>query len=500
MGVMSDIVTRRDFLRAAVAAAAALSLDGVSIARGRGGLKLQGAPLSVVVLGGGLAGLSAAFELQKAGHNVTILEARKKPGGRVRTIRGFFSDGLYAEAGPLSFPSDHEFTYGYATDFKLPLQPTFKFGLNQIADVNRQVFQLNSTSIPLNLTDAERKAGVIGLIALYLGQYMNQVGNARRPGWPPPEVAGLDQRSCKQLLQDLGASDAAIALIQASQLGLLGFGIESISALDAVFTEAIASGAPFYEITGGNDLLVQAFRQNYNGIYRKRSVVQAIDQDQTGVTVTYLRSGTQQTIRADRVVCALPFAVLGDIQVTPAFSAAKQQAITGLKLTPITRTYLQFSSKVWEDHGLDGYGITDLEMQNTYSPTLTQGGTRGILASYAGGQNALNLGAMSESERESLVLGQMSSLFGSLSNRFEFGTSQIWQDEPYARGAYTYFQPGQMSTLLSVAQQPEGFIHFAGEHTSAWHGWMNGALESGNRVAAEINDAAAQEKIVVGGQ
>ena len=149
---------------------------------------------------------------------------------------------------------------------------------------------------------------------------------------------------------------------------------------------------------------------------------------------------------------------------------------------------------------MDGYGISDLQMQNTYSPTLTQDGTRGLLASYAGGQNAIDLAAMSERDRESLVLGQMSRMFGSLSDRFEFGTTQVWQDDPFARGAYTYFQPGQMSTLLSAAQQPEGRIHFAGEHTSAWHGWMNGALESGNRVASEINQAAAQESIVAGGQ
>src|SRR5262249_38894160 len=161
---------------------------------------------------------------------------------------------------------------------------------------------------------------------------------------------------------------------------------DSISALDAVFTEAIASNAPFYEITGGNDLLAQALRDNYSGGYRKRSVVQSIDQDQTGVTVGDFRNGNPQTIRADRGLCALPFPVLGEIQIPPAFSDAKRQAISGLKLTPVTRTYLQFSSKIWEDRGLDGYGITDLEMQNTYSPSLTQGGTRGILASYAGGQ------------------------------------------------------------------------------------------------------------------
>src|SRR5262249_17808509 len=171
-----------------------------------------------------------------------------------------------------------------------------------------------------------------------------------------------------------------------------------------------------------------------------------------------------------------------------------------LLLTPVTRTYLQFRSRVWEQSSQDGYGITDLEIQNTYSPTLTQAGQRGILTSYTGGQNALDLGQLPEKKRQHVVLKGLEGLFGGVTSQFELGTSQIWQSDPFARGAYTYFQPGQMTSLLPVAQRVEGLIHFAGEHTSAWHGWMNGALESGNRAAAEINQAAAQETIVVGGR
>jgi monoamine oxidase len=143
-------------------------------------------------------------------------------------------------------------------------------------------------------------------------------------------------------------------------------------------------------------------------------------------------------------------------------------------------------------------GLTDTAIQNTYSPTLTQAGRGGILAAYTGGQRALNLAANSESERQQFVLNRMSNLFGSaLAQQYSSGTSQIWHEDPFARGAFVYFKPGQMTTLLPIAQQAEGRIHFAGEHTSAWHGWMNGALESGNRVAEEINDAAAQQVIQV---
>ncbi|HUK89669.1 MAG TPA: FAD-dependent oxidoreductase, partial [Blastocatellia bacterium] len=265
--------------------------------------------------------------------------------------------------------------------------------------------------------------------------------------------------------------------------------------------EAIAPTAPFYEITGGNDLLPAAFKSRLTRTtLKKKSVVQSISQDDTGVTVTYTNAAGPQTIRADQVICAIPFAVLKNIPVDPPFSAAKQAAINGLELTPVTRTYLQYESRPWETSGFDGYGITDIEIQNTYSPTLTQSGQTGILTSYTGGQNALDMAAMSESDRQALARRQMQNIFAGLSSDFLVGTSQIWQNDPFQLGAFTYFQPGQLTTLLSAAQQPEGFIHFAGEHTSAWHGWMNGALESGNRAANEVNQALASEAIVVGGK
>jgi monoamine oxidase len=489
---MSKRLDRRKFIKEVMMGAAGLSLvPGLRIASRRGGLQPAGNPKNIVVLGGGLAGLSAAFELGKVGHNVTVLEARKYPGGRVRTLRGFIDD-QYAEAGALSFPQIHEFTWGYATDFKLPIRPAFQPGFDHIADIRGSTFRImaqGTANVPFPLTQAERQAGVFGIISLYLAQYMSDVGNPRKPGWPPDNLAGLDQISCKQLLQNLGASDGAIDIIQASQLGLLGFGIDSISALDAVFTEAITSNAGFYEIIGGNDLLPQTLRQNMQAAFKKKSIVQSVTQDDTGVTVTYTRNGGMQTISADYAVCALPFAVLGGIEINPPFPDDKQKVINELKLTPVTRTYLQFGSRAWEQENLDGFGITDIPVQNTYSPTLTQGGGSGILVSYAAGQNALDLGNMSEGDREAFVLRKMDILYGSLDGKLQEGASQIWHQDPFAGGAYTYFQPGQMAAFLPIAQRPEGRIHFAGEHTSAWHGWMNGALESGNRVADEINSA-----------
>jgi monoamine oxidase len=497
---MSDKLDRRQFIKEmSFAAAAVLLSSGVRKAEGRGTIRLAGPPKNIVILGGGLAGLAAAYELKRAGHKVTILEARKAAGGRVRTLRNF-ADGLYAEAGPVSFPQNHTFTWDYAEDFGLPVIPSVRFGLESIAHVRGDRFRITgggAANVPFSLKASEREAGVYGLPALYLGSFMRDVGNPRKPDWPPDNLREIDGISLKQLLKDLGASDGAIDLIEASQLGLLGFGLDSFSALDGVVTETIASGGLFHEIQGGNDQLANALKKRVKKQFKKQAVVLAISQNETGVTITYSQNGAVQTLTADRAICTLPFPILNDIDVSPPFSADKQRAIRELKLTPITRTFLQFRTRAWEQDRLDGYGITDLSIQNTYSPTLTQGGTRGILASYTGGQRALDWGAMSEKDRQTMTLNKMGSLFNNISDKYEAGTSQIWQDDEWARGAFTYFQPGQMTGLLPVAQRPEGRIHFAGEHTSAWHGWMNGALESGNRAAEEVNAAESAQTIFI---
>ena len=497
---MSKLINRRDFIREISLSAAALAMmPRIARAQQRGGIKLMGQPKNIVILGAGLAGLAAGYELKRAGHSVTILEARKFAGGRLQTIRDF-SDGQYAEAGPLSFPEEHTFTFGYATDFRLPIRPAVVFGLESIAHIRGSRFRIDlngSANIPFSLKSREREAGIYGVIALYLEDYLRKVGNPRRANWPPDDLSAIDSVSLKQLLVDLGASEGAIDIIQASQLGILGFGLDSISAMDGVVTEAIASYAAFYEIEDGNDRLASALKKKVKKQFKKQSIVQRIEQNETSVTITYSNKEGIQTITADRIICTLPFPVLKNIEVFPAFSEEKLQAIHNLKLTPVTRTYQQFRTRIWEQDRLSGYGITDLGIQNTYSPTLTQPGPRGILASYAGGQRALELGAMSEKDRQDFVLRRMGNLFSGLNNQYESGNSYIWHEDEWARGGFTYFEPGQMATLLPIAQRPEGRVHFAGEHTSAWHGWMNGALESGNRAAEEVNAAESAETIMV---
>ena len=121
---------------------------------------------------------------------------------------------------------------------------------------------------------------------------------------------------------------------------------------------------------------------------------------------------------------------------------------------------------------------------------MTQPGSRGILACDTAGIQARRLTAMKEDRRVEVALEEMSRVYPELRRHFERGASKCWDEDEWARGAYAWFRPGQMLSLLPDIARPEGCVHFAGEHTSAWVGWMQGALESGVRVAREISEAA----------
>ena len=117
-------VSRRDFIRTTALAAGALPLSRFEVlSSDRSKTQRTGPPKKVIVIGAGLAGLSAAYELTEAGHDVTVLEAQMRPGGRALTLREPFSDGLYANVGPIHFPDTHDFTVKYAKLFNVPLEP-----------------------------------------------------------------------------------------------------------------------------------------------------------------------------------------------------------------------------------------------------------------------------------------------------------------------------------------------------------------------------------------
>jgi monoamine oxidase len=187
-------------------------------------------------------------------------------------------------------------------------------------------------------------------------------------------------------------------------------------------------------------------------------------------------------------VCAVPFSVLRRIEITAPLSPEKRRAIAEQPYDSATRVFVQVRRRHWEREGLSGFATTDLP-DEIWHPTFDQPGPRAVLVSYTSGAQARRVAALAATERVAWMGRRAARLHPGLREHFEGGASFCWDEDEWARGAYSILKPGQMFTLLPHVARSEGRLHFAGEHTSAWPGWMQGALASGLRAAREINES-----------
>ena len=461
----------------------------------------NGPPRRVLVVGAGLAGLAAAYELQRAKHNVTVLEARQRPGGRVHTLREPFSDGLYAEAGASYIPDNHDLVLHYARLFGLPLvsasgrgPPTRLFYLRGQRIVPRGG---EKVSWPLELPPEEQGLGPYALLKKYVRPLLAELGDVSAPGWPPERLERYDRLTFAELLRRQGASPAAVALIRVGHFDLCGDGVETVSALHMLRDLAFAEQKErTCAIQGGNDQLPRAFADRLVGQIRYGAAVQAIVGNPGGVQVSLRRGAGSETLAAERVICTVPFPVLRTIDISYPLSPMKRQAIQQLPSTSATRVYLQARTRFWGQLGEAVVANTDLPIARCFEPVYAGTVSRAMLIASTAGPQARHLGTLPEAERLAFTLTEMEKVFPGIGAEYEVGTSYCWDHDEWARGGYAWFKPGQVTSLTPYLASPEGRVHFAGDHTSAWPGWMQGALASGLRAAQEVNNAPLTEESI----
>jgi monoamine oxidase len=423
----------------------------------------------IVVVGAGLAGLCAAYELAAAGHDVTIFEARERPGGRVLTLREPFADGLYAEAGAMTISSSHALPIRYARQFELPL-------IEVKSPAGAFITYIQGRGV--SRSTSARK---------YFGDALSASAGADAADWPPTALQHYDAMTVGELWRKNGAPEEDLEVLRLGFLGLLGDGIDAISALNGLRETALRLPADqHFRIEGGNDKLPKAFAARLRERIHYGAPVVRIMHDAASVRVAVKDASGVHQVTADRLICAVPFTTLRDIEISPAFSPLKQRAIAEALSTSVTRTFLQCRTRFWTAGGLSGGASTDLPVASLSHVTADQPGPRGILESYTGGANARRLAGMPLPDRLEFVVDQSSRIFSELRSQFEGGTSISWSTDPWAKGAYAWFKPGQLALLPPRADQAEGRVHFAGDHTSALPGWMQGALASAERVVQEI--------------
>jgi monoamine oxidase len=464
---------RRDFLTRTMAfpALAALGHD----ARQRRG--------RVVILGAGLAGLAAGHDLEAAGYDVTILEARPRPGGRVYTLREPFGDGLYAEAGAARIQDTHSLTLRYAKQFGLALDPFFPSSGQRVTLVGgkRIVGAFDLDALPLEFSAEDRKRGFGGNLNHYLFRHLAELGDVSQPTWPSADVSRFEV-AIDEFCRRQGASPGVIAMIA------LGHDLIGMSTLQFLRDAALGIRTKmWFKIRGGNDLLPKAFATALASRIRYGAPVVRIEQSDTSVRAVCLRGGESVRVEGDYMISTIPTPVMQRVDIAPGFSSARRAAIAQVGSLAMARVHLQARERFWLARGESGWGATDDPM-DVWDYTRDQPGTRGILGAYLSGRMATRVTALDERERASFVLDCMERLHPGMREHFEVSASHSWIGDPWALGAGVAFDAGQLTRHYHDLRRPEGRIHFAGEHTSPWAGWMNGAIESGLRAAHEIRD------------
>ncbi len=435
-----------------------------------------------------MAGLAAGDILARAGHDVVILEAQNRAGGRIHTLHGQFAEGLYVEAGANRFFDTHDLTMSYCRRFELPLidfqggkQPA-KYWIDLHA-----WYADSETPKELDLTAEEQSLEPHELVGRYVATWLEKMGDPVRD-FPPPDLMSLDEVSYAEFLRRQGASRGAIRLIGADFN--VGSGVEGASALWMLRNLALdRHRRKAFKVMGGNDRLPLALARLLSDRIRYGAVVVGLKQDLQGVEVRYRQSYAEQVERFDRVVCTLPFPVLRGLTISPGFSAGKERAIDQVPYASMVKVFLQSRHRFWEKHGTSGFATTDIPQTEIWNVTEGETGRRGVLLAYVGGRMAQNLSSLPEHERLRIILERLAPVFPELRENYEGGFTKAWDIDPWALGAGAWYGVGQIGSLYPHVASVEGLVHFAGDHASPWPGWVQGALHSAHRAAQEVHEA-----------
>ncbi|WP_308636848.1 flavin monoamine oxidase family protein [Paenibacillus silvisoli] len=463
----------------------------------------------IVIIGAGLAGLTCAYRLEQAGLTPLILEAdHKKVPGRIDTRRGAFAEEQSIERGGMLIDTGHHALRRLIDELGLTL--------NDLIAAEKEGTEpcYYFDGVPYTLADATRD---------FLAVIPKLNADLKAAGFPTrydrftPRGQELDRMSVVDWIEE------SVPGGKGSKFGRLidiacniEYGAESAeqSALNFLYLHdgGVSDGerfSPFgvsderYHVRGGNDQIVRRLMDRLapGSLLRGRRLI-AIAEEAGGAGYRLRfqdRDGTHEA-KADHVVLTLPFSILrSSVDYSNAgFRPLKRTAIEELGMGANSKLHLQFIDRCWNAAGCNGDTIADNGYQNTFDVTRGQPGTSGILVEYTGGHVAegMNLGSLPE--RAQQFLHQLEPVIPGITQRWNGKvTRDYWPGNPFSLGSYAYRKVGQYTKFTGIEEEAEGRegrCHFAGEHTSVvYQGYMNGAVESGERAAAEIISALQAE-------
>ena len=450
---------------------------------------------SVLIVGGGLAGLAAAYHLQRRGRSAIVVEARDRVGGRVWTLREGFG-GMHAEAGGDLIDADQEEIRKLLREFRLDETRILRQGFFHYRRGRKPQRQLRASSTGWRLT-AQALEPLIHLYKLngedWQGPIAAAIGRQNIAEW-----LACDSRVRSKRRSRRAAGDAAE--IAATTVCMRNFFLGDPDELSLLtYVEQFAAGndpakRTLYRIRGGNDRLAERITGALRAPVLLRHIARRIVQKKNALqlTVENLR-GRHSVLTGDYAIVAVPALLAAEIEYSPPLPEVQRDAFARLRYGRATKTLLQFHRHSWRRPGRPRACASDLEIGAVWDGSEDQRDRRGILTLLAGGSASDATKALLARDGAD-GLARRLAFFGIGDARLIASHSVSWEDDPWARGGYALFDPSFAPSARSLLALPHKRVFFAGEHTSTkWQGYMNGAVESGLRAAEEVSLTIADD-------
>lgn len=486
--------SRRRFLRTSAVATAGAAIAPLVFPR----VARAADNLRVVILGAGTAGLTCAYRLQQSGVRATVLEASPRIGGRMYSLSNYFPDDQVAELGGELIDTDHHAIRNLARELGVEL-----IDLTYLDQSNGHDYFIDGKLYKSDSAWIEAFRPVAEAVRRDLGENNENCDVT----WNSGTARGkeLDAMSVAEWLDRHRISGTIRKVIEAAYVGEFGLQLDEQSALNllcAVGTTPDTFGIfgesnERFRCKGGNGSIPVRIAQELEQDVDLGTVVESIRNRNDGFELSVRRAGSTSTIAADILITTIPLSVmrkldLRNLELTP----TQRNTILNQGYGTNSKMMVGLNARPWVEMNVSAYTFSDLPFQACWDTSRGQRGQNAILTNFTGGRQGLRIGEGALQDRAKEFVANADKVFpGAAAAYTGKAVRQIWPTYEWSQGSYSCFRPGQYQRYFRALVEPHGRLFFAGEHTVDESGFMNAAVESGERAATQVLSAMGLAQI-----